>query len=401
MKILIYPALMEIGGSQTNAIELAHGVAALGHEVVLFGPDGVLRDVVRNLGLHYVLAPQERVWPSRPNMSALRRLVRDEGIDVVHGYEWGPTMDLALGPHLHEGIPLVSTVMSMSVPDFLPRHVPLIVGTAELKREHAAGHRRLYLMEPPIDTQRNLPGDSAMARTRFGFDEGDFVVVVVGRLVSDLQKVQGVLAAISAVDKLAGSLPIRLLVVGEGHGAADVRRHAQAVNTRRGRDVVVVAGALLDPREAYDAANVVLGMGSSALKGLAFAKPVVVQGAAGFWKLFDDSTLPYFLEQGWYGSGGGGSPELGEILRGLYRDPVRRTALGIRGRALVIDRFSLAQASEDLVRIYTQALGAPASRLRSRASVSVSLARFVKFKFALVRQRWAARSAPRSVWGTS
>ena len=42
MRILVYPAKMEIGGSQLNAIELARGVAELGHDVLLFGPTGPL-----------------------------------------------------------------------------------------------------------------------------------------------------------------------------------------------------------------------------------------------------------------------------------------------------------------------------------------------------------------------
>ena len=65
-----------------------------------------------------------------------------------------------------------------------------------------------------------------------------------------------------------------------------------------GRDVVLVTGALLDPRPAYAAADIVIGMGSSALKGMAFGKPLVVQGEQGFWKLLEPATLPIFLAQG-------------------------------------------------------------------------------------------------------
>ena len=42
-------------------------------------------------------------------------------IDIVHGYEDGPALELALGPHRKFGTPLVITFLSMSVPSQFPR----------------------------------------------------------------------------------------------------------------------------------------------------------------------------------------------------------------------------------------------------------------------------------------
>jgi hypothetical protein len=47
MRVLVYPHLMEVGGSQHNAIELADSVAEAGHEVVLFAPRGDLCAIAR------------------------------------------------------------------------------------------------------------------------------------------------------------------------------------------------------------------------------------------------------------------------------------------------------------------------------------------------------------------
>ena len=49
---------------------------------------------------------------------------------------------------------------------------------------------------------------------------------------------------------------------------ASVRREC-----RLGRDAVVLTGAMLDPRPAYAAADVVIGMGGSSLRGMASASP--------------------------------------------------------------------------------------------------------------------------------
>lgn len=393
MKILVCPAVMEIGGSQSNAVELARGVADLGHEVVLFGPDGELLELVRELDLEYVFAPRECRWPSRRNIAVLNRLVRVRGIDVVHGYEWGPAMDLAYGPHLRWGTPLVTTVMSMTVPKFLPRHAPLIVGTQELLAEHARNSGPVHLMEPPIDTVRNASSDPGRARARFGFEAHEVVLTVVCRLVTDLQKLEGVLEAMSVVGELAGDFPVRLLVVGGGEGLAEVVALATEINSSRGTDTVVVTGGLLDPRDAYDAADVVLGMGGSALKGLAFGKALVVQGRDGFWRLMDESSLPTFLFQGWYGASGGGRADLIAILRPLLVDAKRRARLGALGRAVVVDRFSIGTASANLIAIYASAIEDPPSRPdRSRSLARTSLS-FTKSRISIARQQRIASAS--------
>jgi glycosyltransferase involved in cell wall biosynthesis len=286
--------------------------------------------------------------------------------------------------------------MSMSVPDFLPHHAPLVVGTAELAAQTASEYTTVHLMEPPIDTARNAPTDVARARARFGFAPEELVVTVVCRMVPDLEKLQGTLEAIRATDDLANDLPVRLLVVGDGSGLPEVMVRASQVNARHRREVVVVTGGLLDPRSAYEAADVVLGMGSSALRGLAFAKPLVVQGAAGFWRLVDESTLPEFLERGWYGENGGGARELAAILGPVLRDPWRRGMLGAMGRDVVVERFSLTRASADLARIYSEAIEAPPSRTevaRGMAHASFALARF---KLAMAGHR-LTEQAPRAL----
>jgi glycosyltransferase involved in cell wall biosynthesis len=160
---------------------------------------------------------------------------------------------------------MVTTVMSMDVPDLLPTHTPLVVGTAELARAQA-GIRPAYLMEPWIDTATNRPGAVATddERSSLGISPSTIVVTVVGRLTTDLEKLDGVLCAMDVVAAAhrAGEVPWRLLVVGDGPGLPAVQEHARAVNAAHGTVVVSVLGARLDPRGAYACADIVLGWGA-------------------------------------------------------------------------------------------------------------------------------------------
>lgn len=389
MHVLVYPATLEIGGSQLMALEMAKAICDLGAEATVFGPQGELTSRIAELGLEYCQAPVAHRFPSIKNMVALHNLVAKRSIDLLHGYEWGPTLDLAYGPHVSRRTPLVSTVMSMTVPDEIPRHLPMIVGTMALQEDEGRQRSHVYLIEPPIDTEahRSGPGCSRR-RADFGFAPDDIVLAIVCRLVPDLGKLDGVFTAIDTVAALADEYPVRLLIAGDGSGLGDIHRRAQAVNERCGATVVKVVGPMLDPRAAYESADIVLGMGSSVLKGMAYARPVVVQGESGFWRLLEPSTLPYFLAQGWWGGRGSGQAELTEALLGLLGSANRRHELGAFGRALVEERFSLVAAARKQLTIYADAM----SGRRNRGAMASSLARsgkdLAKFKTTMALRRF-------------
>ncbi|WP_205650211.1 glycosyltransferase [Actinoplanes solisilvae] len=367
LNIAVYPHDMAMGGSQLNAIELAAAVRDLGHRVTVVGDDGELVEMVHDLGLRHVPVPASRRRPSPAVTRQLRRMIRDEGLDIIHGYEWPPGLEAAAATFPRGGPAAVCTVMSMAIAPFLPRDMSLVVGTRALQEQAARGRRGpTHLIEPPVDVEANAPGHPVDDfRTRFDLRDdhpaGPTVdVVVVCRLVPEL-KLEGVLTAIDVVGELARDLPVRLIVVGDGNARDLVRERAAKADARAGRRAVVLTGQLFDPRPAYAAADVMLGMGGSALRSLAFAKPLVVQGEQGFWKLLTPESRDLFLHQGWYGVAddpAAGHQRLAAILRSVIADAGMRSTLGAFGRELAVSRFSLGRAAVVQESIYREALEA-------------------------------------------
>lgn len=385
MNILVCIHHMEIGGSQLNALELAAAVQDRGHNVTVIGPEGVLSPMVSELGLRFIRAVAATEYPSPRTTFQFMQLVRALNIDIVHAYEWRPALEATFGPHLFGRVPVLITVLSMIVPKFLPTHIPIVVGTQELKEQ--LGTRDVYLLEPPVDTKRNCAMNVSAARAQWSFDDSDIVVSVVCRLTPDLEKLDGVLQAIDAVSRLATELPVKLLIVGGGSGLTTVEQRAAAANLRLGRKAIHVTGPMLDPRGAYEAADIVIGMGGSVLRGMAFAKPVIVQGTSGFWQVLDESTLDMFLTQGWFGDGGQGVDDLVSCLTRLAADPIQRVGLGGFGRRIVVERFSLDHAADQLVSIYHRTASKRLSRLAWVRSMARSAARVAKFRLAMALKR--------------
>lgn len=383
MRILVYPHDLRMGGSQLNAIELGAAVQELGHEVLLFGQPGPLVKAACELGLEFIAAPRPGKRPSPTVIGALVRTVRERRVDVLHGYEWPPALECSAAARLAPGATAMATVMSMAVAPFIPKSMTLTVGTEQIRQwEASRGRRNVHLMEPPVDTSANRTAATvglADFQRRYSLTRDAMNVVCVTRLAHEL-KLEGIISAMDAVRELSVERPMRLIIAGTGPAAVEVESLAATINADTGRETVVLTGELSDPRPAYAAADVVLGMGGSALRGLSFGKPLVVQGERGFWELLTPESLPGFLWQGWYGSGpataGEGKVALCAVLRQLMADESLRARLGVLGRDLVEQRFSLGAAAKHQADLYQDLASSRPGPALTMLSEAAAVARY-------------------------
>jgi glycosyltransferase involved in cell wall biosynthesis len=269
----------------------------------------------------------------------------------------------------------------MQVVRQIPKFVPLIMGTADLGNEARKTHKsNVWVLEPPIDVVRDSPAiDGSAFRQMHGVADHELLVVSVSRLALDL-KIDALVKAIDAVNLLADRYPLRLILIGDGLARDALSIRAQSVNERCGREVVTIPGADLDPRAAYAAADLVIGMGSSALRAMAIRRPLIVQGERAFSEIFEPATYDLFLRQGFYGVGEGSADAslLAGQMESLLSDPARREGLSYFGRKVVEDRFSLSRAVGIQLDIYDQIRANPPRRNLLDATRSALLALMVE-----------------------
>lgn len=387
MRILVQTHDMGLGGSQFNAVELADAVRALGHEVVLFGPAGGLVDEVHRRGLEYVLAPPRRGVPDVSISAALCRLTSRRRFDVLHTYEWNTLLDTMYGPGWWYGTPVLATVFSVDVPFFLPRDVPMLLCNPGLLEAELRRRPDARLLDMPIDTELNAPGaaptlslpdgSQTSVRAHLGIAPDERLIVVASRISSDL-KLEGLLEAVAVMPRVDARVPARLVVVGDGPERPSLERAVEAARGSDGRATTILAGAYADPRPFYEAADLVIGMGSSILRGMAFDKPAVVQGVQGYWESVSAETVTTISRHGWYGVGDGRA-DLDRLAR-LITDALRwPNPGGWQPRRYVEATHSLPRVAEDLVAAYESVRRrrtSGARRLRQASRTTVDLAKF-------------------------
>lgn len=357
VKVLVYPHNLAVGGVARNAIDLARAISTIGHDVAIFSnTDGrtAMLSALEETGVPHFRGHSFERRRRREDLQATIDRFRP---DLVHCYQLGPTRDLVLGAHL-QGLPLVTTDYDMKFERAIPRHLPLVMGTQALAEE--AGRARpgpVHLLEPPVDTVADRPGigGGLEFRRSLGLGVGDHLVVIVTRLAQ--WKADSVLTAMKLTTETAHDAT--LAVVGDGSAAPSLQEEARSINVKAGRVAVAFAGEMVDPRPAYDAADVVVGMGGSALRGMAFGKPTVVAGSRGFAIPFTEETAEWLLYHGFYGVGANDEGVAQAVFDEWLSDGTSRKAAGQFSRSIVEKRFSLTRASSALDGIYRETLELP------------------------------------------
>ncbi|MGK2956949.1 MAG: glycosyltransferase family 4 protein [Acidimicrobiales bacterium] len=396
MKILLFSQKLIYSGANIVAVDLATKIRDQSHEVIVYGTRGPMEEALVERGIPYHPMSYDQQlnvrWPSLRVARELRKLVADEGVDLVHTYEWPACLEALLGPYRSDGVPLVASVMSMRIERFMPRSLPTIVGTRVLRDQLARSKFSSVTFIPPsVDVDHDSPEfDQGTFRKEAGIDEQTMLVAIVSRLSA--MKMESMRQTMDAVADLSANNDIRLVIVGGGRLEEVIREKANGLNERMGREVISLTGSLGDPRPVYAAADVVVGMGSSALRGLAFAKPVIVVGDNGYVELFTPETSGEFLVQGFWGLGeGDGVERLTYQLQSLNDDAERREILGAFGRKFACDRFSLVKQADALAEVYKQALEKPPQPADRRSEVTRTVARLMADRgLGFVRRRFTS-----------
>ncbi|GEP47150.1 glycosyltransferase family 4 protein [Microbacterium saccharophilum] len=362
MRVLVHLNSLELGGTQLNAVDFAVAARAHGVESILVGAQDTLASSPNLLDYAAPAGVEVEVYEPavgmRGHAAQLAALAERLRVDLIHVYGmWGAARAVFWGPARFGRIPWVQTVYEMSVTPVVLRHMPLMVGTGYLLDEQADRPGGTVLISPPVDLDRDSPAAAGLTDLRQEARLGAGPLIgIVSRLDSNM-KAFSIGVAIDAMAGL-GETGATLFIVGGGDAAEELQARARRVNDILGRDGVRLLGPMSDPRPAYAAADIMLGMGGSAARSLAFGKPLVVQGEAGWSQRFEPASADALARSSYWSPDRVADPvgDLEAAIRVLLADPARRAELGTFGRQFASSRFGLPAMTERLCTFYRAAL---------------------------------------------
>ncbi len=371
MNILHVLSQYEVTGAETYAAALIARQARDGHRVT------VVSDTLSTpVAADYLPMPiGKRDYPQRlRNVLALRRLIRERGIHVVHAHSRAGSW-VAFFAVPRTGAVLVSTLHGLQPPHRSARAFSVygrqVIAVSRSLERNAVDDLGLdpgvvRVVPNGVDLERFRPaGPPADARRELGLPAEGPVVVLVGRLSGPRVPVARFLIG-EVFARVRGPFPAARLVVVGGTSMPEDFPGFVAEQNRRYAGAVRLLGHQPDVGPALAAADLVVGAGRSAIEALASGRPVVALGETNYVGVVSEETAEEVLRTNFGDTGARAEADPARVAAdviALLQDAPRRAALSRWGRGFVERYYDAAVTWRRVEGIYRQAR-ALASRRR-------------------------------------
>jgi len=361
LTILQVLSWLNYGGVESYTIRLARGLKARGHRVIVASHGGQLVPELKESGIEHVRINFAGGW-MMPGVTALRRLLAREHVDIVNAHNWraGAVSYLACR---RAGVPYVLTIHGTRSPVnrytvFYWSNRVVVVSEAS-RRNLVEGFRlpedRVVRSMIGVDTERFHPADpNSQLEKQLGLTHGAPRVVHVSRFSHS--KAPVALAAIEAMQALDREIPgVELVVVGQGPEETAVARAADRANAQLGRRAVFALGGRSDIPRILTLGSAVIGTASVTLEAMACGLPVVAAGKGGYFGIVRPGNLAE-AETSCFADHTDIQRVTPEVLRqdlvALLHDRAEAKRLGEFGRETAEQRYGVQRLAADVESLY-------------------------------------------------
>ena len=369
LRILELVVSTDLGGGPAQVHELVARLPRPEFAVTVAGPPGgPYVDIFTESGARFTGIRTDRLG-LRPFVEVLR-LIRQEGIDLVHSHGKGAGLYGRLAAR-RAGIPAVHTFHGFHHAEYpaglgraylalerrLARMTQAIVHVSESQALEAAALRlappeRSHVIVNGIDAARVAAAamPRAAARQSLRLEPDALVLGTVARF----DPVKALDALLRAFARVAAAQPAaRLLVVGDGPEAPRLRVLAASLGVEervRFPGFVADAFRLLPALDLYVSASRKEGLPLALLEAMACGLPVAATRVPGHVDVVEHGATGLLAAPG--------DPQaLGLAMADLLADPARRSAMGEAGRRRVEERFAASRMAAETADLYRAVAG--------------------------------------------
>ena len=369
MRILVCYPWLDLGGAPNTSITLARGLKELGHEVYFFTKKGETEDErLAKAGMTCIYAPYDPVLPQLDHLNwKAYRVLCDAldrySIDIIHAFHYHPYL-LSLFAAPERNIPVMFTGVFFLTTGFLPVYPGRVIFVAEEFKDRASHlthkHRREVLVMPNrVDLGQFYPGiDSAAFAREQNLPDSGWKIAVMSRV--DSTKMGTFKYAVEAAEILASrGRDICLAVAGDGPLLGTLEKWSARVNRNSGRRVVRLLGAVKETPQLLAWSDIFMGIGRSAVEGMASGKPTLIVGENGLAGVVEPEKAARLQYHNFAGRNATSpvSPEhLADAVEGIMNDRGRYEHLASYARDYAMEHYDYHAGARRLEKIYEETL---------------------------------------------
>ncbi|PYP88345.1 MAG: hypothetical protein DMF61_07065 [Blastocatellia bacterium AA13] len=346
------------GGAEMYALKIASGLNSHRYCSVLCAIDqgGALEPEIRSLGIpYYIMNRKPGVQVSL--IWRMYKLFRHESVDVVHTHHFNQLFYSALGARL-AGSRLIHTEHSVEYLKSRRLRIALRIlslfchrvlaigddGARALKSEVGLPASKVGIIPAGVDTT-SFNEDKEAARLSLGLEQSDHVALIVARLYPEKNH----RLLLNAFIKVVEALPrAKLIIAGEGTERAALE--AEIVKLGLSSSVLML-GVRRDIARLLAAADLFVlssdreGLPIAVLEAMAAGRPVIATAVGDLSRVVIEGETGLLVP-----------PEdartLSSAIIDLFKSPARMEGMGVLGRRLVAQRFSIRSMIEKHESLY-------------------------------------------------
>jgi glycosyltransferase involved in cell wall biosynthesis len=367
---------LDLGGVERGALEIAAAIVEAGGRALVASEGGRLAGRLEGLGAEMLIGSFASKNPSVivANAGTLARIVRAEGVDVVHARSRAPAWSAWLAAR-RTGTPFVTTWHGIyGKGNWLKRHYNSVMAkgrptiavsdfVAELiVRDYRADPADIVTIPRGADlgvfSEELVSSERAVGLARaWGVVEDPRPVVMLPGRISRW-KGQGDFVAAAARLKALRGPDFLFLIVGDDDGSGLGERLLDRARDLGALDVVKLVGLCDDMPAAYKLASVVVSasiepeaFGRVAVEAQAMGRPVIATDHGGARETVDHGRT------GWLYPPGDADALARAVDAALSLDPSARAHMGMAGRARIANRFTVSAMQRATLDVYEKASG--------------------------------------------
>ena len=368
----VLPAMGAGGGVERGTVEIAGAIAARGGRALVASNGGASVHELKRVKAEHIEMPVHSKNPfvMYANIRRLEKLIRDEGVDIVHARSRAPAWSACFAAK-RAGVPFVTTFHgTYSAGNALKRKYNSVMAKGErviaiskfigghLHQIYGAPAAKIRIIHRGVNLERFDPAKVSAERVTvlasdWRLEAGFPVVMLPGRLT----RWKGQVMFIEAIAKMARR-DLRCLLVGGDQGRTEYRQELEnLVNSRGLGEIVRIVDHCDDMPAAYMLTDVVVSastdpeaFGRILVEAQAMGRPVVASDHGGARETVIEG------ETGWLfppGDVEALAATLGKVL-GMSRET--RSALAEKAIANVVRNFSKQGMCDKTLDVYREVL---------------------------------------------